>query len=68
MAKKLMFHLTRFIGLLLVWIIILTMIKNVFHVTIDLNLEIAISILAVISSALLSYPLQIVREETIYVG
>jgi hypothetical protein len=42
---------------------VFTMIKDVFHIPIETNVEIGLSILAVAVSALLSYPLQIIREE-----
>jgi hypothetical protein len=58
-----LFELARFIGLLLLWIMVFTMIKDVFHIPIETNVEIGLSILAVAVSALLSYPLQIIREE-----
>lgn len=61
--KRLLFELTRFIALLLLWMMVFTIIKEVLHIPIETNVEVALSILAVAVSALLSYPLQIVREE-----
>jgi len=61
--KRLVFELTRFLGLLLLWVMVFTIIKDVFHIPIETNVEVALSILAVAVSALLSYPLQIVRNE-----
>lgn len=61
---RLVFELNRFIALLLLWTMVLTMIKYVFHIPIEPNIELALSILAVVASALLSYPcLAIVRKE-----
>lgn len=61
--KRILFEITRFIALLLLWIMALTMIKYVFHIPIEPNIEVALSIVAVAVSALLSYPLQVMRTE-----
>jgi hypothetical protein len=62
MATKILFHIGTFIGLCLLWMLILTILKYVFYIPIKTEVEIAISLLAVISSAFLSYPLELTRE------
>ena len=64
MAKlRIYFHVGRFIGLLVLWMLILTMVKYVFCIPIKTDVEIAISLLAVVASAFLSYPLELTKEE-----
>jgi hypothetical protein len=60
--KQTLFEVGRFTGLLLLWMVFLTLLKYVFCIPIQSEIETAISILYVVASAFLCFPIVFQRE------